>query len=59
MPIASRDKTSLHEMHVLVSSRAHYLTLDFCPRCLAKNGVAVDLVADDESPSLVRSPHET
>jgi len=44
MPIASRDKTSLHEMHVLVSSRAHDLTLDFCPRSLAKNGVAVDLV---------------
>jgi hypothetical protein len=38
--------------------RANYLTLDFCPRCLAKNGVAVDLVADNEPASLVRSPHE-
>lgn len=59
MPIASRDKTSLHEMHVLVSSRAHSLTLDFRPRCLAKNGVGGRPRGCDESPSLVRSPHET
>jgi hypothetical protein len=59
MPIASRGDTSLTKCTFSFRPRAHYLTLDFCPRCLANNGVAVELVADDEPASIVRSPHET
>lgn len=30
--------------------RAHFLTLDFCPRCLAKHNVAISLARVEDEP---------
>ena len=42
--------------HFAFRPRANYLALDFCPRCLAKRGLMIELVRLDDDNAVTRRP---